>query len=165
MYRSVRRAWIGGLLVVALVAAAAGRAEAATITVGLAIVSSQDVDVEVSPGVVVKTVRSTWGNVTFDGVTVGTYVMRQEFSMPNNSSTTTPYPIPLVTVTLRLDPPIGTHFDTLILQGTVPGVAPNPGQVTTFGSVSAATGSLAFLRGATWTTAVGVGDIPLTFTF
>lgn len=158
------RVCLGSLLAI-LLFASAGAAQAATITVGLQIVDSESVNVEVSPGVSVLVVRSTWGNVRFNGITVGTYVMRQEFSMPGNTNTNTPYPMPLTTITLRLDPPVGSRFDTLVMHGTVPGDTPNPGQITSFGGVSTATGALAFLRGATWTTSVGVGDVPLTFTY
>lgn len=161
----MNRVRFGCVFALVMLFAAAGSVQAATISVGLQIVSSQTVNVEVSPGNNVTVVRSTWGNVRYNGMTVGTYVLRQEFAMANSTSTTTAYPIPSVTLTMRLDPPFGSHFDTLVLQGTVPGDAPNPGQITQFGSVTAATGMTAFLRGATWTTAVGVGDIPLTFTF
>jgi hypothetical protein len=165
MHRSVRRVSIGSLVMVALLVATAGRAEAATITVGLAIVSSQDAEIQVSPGVVVTTSRTTWGNVRVNGQTVGTYVMRSEFGMPNSEDTNTAFPLPQVTLTLRLNASVGTQFDTLIMQGTVPGPGPNPEQITIFGGVVVGTGSLAFLKNATWTTSVGVGDIPLTFTY
>lgn len=165
MHRSVRRVCLGSLLVFALLVATAGRAEAATLTVGLAIVSSQDAEVEVSPGVVVTTSRTMWGNVRVSGQTVGTYVMRSEFGMPNSEDTNTAFPLPQVTLTIRLNASVGTQFDTLILQGTVPGPGPNPGQITIFGGVVVGTGSLTFLKNATWATAVGAGDIPLTFTY
>jgi hypothetical protein len=112
----------------------------------------------------VKVQRATWGEVRYNGAKVGTYVMRQEYSQANSSSSTTPYPTPLMTLTLRLDPPFGSRFDTLILHGTYPGVA-NPGNITVIGNVSVGTGALAFLRGASWALAVGIGDIPLTFTY
>jgi hypothetical protein len=161
----MRRLCFGGLLVSLVLLASVGSAQAATITVGLAIVSSQDAKIQVSPGVEVTTSRTTWGNVRVDGQTVGTYVMRSEFGMPNSTDTNTAFPLPQVTITLRLNELVGTQFDTLVMQGTAPGPGPNPGQITIFGGVATATGSLAFLKDATWTTSVGVGDIPLTFTY
>jgi len=158
MKRVLRQVVVGAIAALAISAGAA-RVEAATITVGLVPVSSQEATAN---SVLVQ--RATWGNVMYNGMLVGTYVMRQEFAMAGNSNTTTPYPTPLVTITVRLDPPFGSRTDTLILQGTHPGVAV-PGNITIIGSVTAATGSIAFLRGAQWTTAVGVGDVPLTFTY
>lgn len=157
MKRVLSRACVGLMVAATMFVGGAVQAQAATITIGLAIVSSQDVDVNG-----VKVQRATWGNVTFNGAIVGTYVMRQEFAQAGNSNTTTPYPIPLVTISLRLDPPFGARTDTLIMQGTHPS---DGSGITILGSVTTATGSIAFLRGAQWTTAVGIGDIPLTFTY
>jgi hypothetical protein len=140
-------------------------ASAATITVEIVPVTQTVTAVEISPGTTVTVQRSTMGNVLFAGSIVGTYVMKQSFDIANSTSTTTAYPTPLTTITLRLNPPIGTHFDTLVMVGLAAGTTPNPDQITTFGNVTVATGTLAFLRGATFTTAVAVGNTPLTFTY
>lgn len=135
-------------------------ASAATITVEIVPVSQSVATINT-----VTVQRSTVGNVLFGGSVIGTYVLKQSFDLANSTDTATAYPTPLTTITLRLDPPIGTHFDTLVMVGTVPGTGPNPNQITAFGNVTVATGALAFLRGATFTTAIAVGNTPLTFTY
>lgn len=165
MLRMSNRALVGSLMAIGVLLTATSQAHAATITVRLVPTSQQVVPVEVTPGTVVTVVRSTWGSVIYNGATIGTYVMRQEFDLPNSTSTTTPFPTPLVTITIRLNPPFATPLDTLIMQGTVPGVAV-PGQITIFGNVTVATSTLAFLRGAAFATSVDNGlGVPLTFTY
>lgn len=166
MRNVLSRTLVGSMIAVALLLASADPARAATATVQLVPVTSQDVDIDIPPGNEFKVLRSTVGNVLFNGATIGTYVMRQEFGLLNSSSTTTPYPTPLVTITLRLDPPVGTHFDTLTMVGTVPGVGPNPAQITIFGNVTVATGALAFLKTASFSMSTNGGPgVPLTLTF
>jgi hypothetical protein len=165
MRSALNRVLVGSMVVVALVLAGADRAQAATATIQLVPVTSQDVDIQLPPNNEFKVLRSTVGNVLFNGATIGTYTMRQEFDLVTSSSTTTPYPTPLVTITVRLDPPVGTRFDVLIMQGTVPGVA-SPDNITIFGNVAVATGNLAFLKTAIFTMSTNGGPgVPLTLTF
>ncbi len=154
------------MIAVGLFLSSAERAEAATATIQLVPVTSRDVDVQLPPTDEFKVLRSTVGNVLFEGATIGTYVMRQEFGLVNSSATNTPYPTPLVTITIRLDAPVGTHFDTLTMVGTVPGSGPNPNSITIFGNVTVATGSLAFLKTASFSMSTNGGPgVPLTLTF
>jgi hypothetical protein len=71
----------------------------------------------------------------------------------------TVYPNPWITIMIRT---VGAPSELLVLEGTVKPLEEGGG---TFGGVTVATGTLAFLRGATFTTAVTGSGIALTFTY
>lgn len=165
MPKALGRTCFGWLLVLAMLVAGGGRAHAATATVSLVQVGDQEVVIPLGGPDEIELRRNSWGNVVLNGGIIGTYVLRIEVELPNVQDETSAYPTPSITLTIRLRP--SPSFDTVIMQGTVPGPGgPPPGGVIAFGNATVATGSLAFLRGATFfVTDSGGPDIPLTVVF
>jgi hypothetical protein len=131
-------------------------AAAATIQVLLNLVSSRDIDIAVQgpPFIEFKAQRSSWGNVTVDGGIVAYYVFSTE-DRRHEATDALVYPGTLVTVMIRTS---GSPAELLMLRGS--GRPLNEGGGT-HGSVIVATGSLAFLRGATFTTVLAGGNTTL----
>jgi hypothetical protein len=155
MVRILARACRWSILALVLMAGSTP-AEAATIIASLVPTASQDVDVPLGGTDELLLRRNIWGNVVFNGALIGTFVMRLEFELPNVSDISSGHPTPSVTLTVRLRPT--PSFDTLIMQGTVAGPGgPPPQGILFFGNVTVATGSLAFLRGATFDVSDEIG--------
>lgn len=134
------------VLLVVVATAVAGEAQAATVTVSLVPAGDEEIEVPLG-GVNTMLLReNSWGNVVHNGVIVGTFVLRLEYEVPNVQDSASQFPTPAVRLTIRLRPT--PSFDTIVMQGTVPG-APS-GAVLFFGNVTVATGTLVFLQGATF---------------
>lgn len=133
-----------------------GAAAAATIQVLLNLVASRDIDIAVQgpPFIEFKAQRSSWGTVTADGAVVAYYVFSTE-DRRHEATDALLYPGTLVTVMIRTG---GTPAELLVLRGAGRPLSEGGG---TYGSVIVATGSLAFLRGATFTTVLAGGNTTL----
>lgn len=137
------------------------RAEAATIQVTLNVIDFRDIDIPITtpPGEFAAQ-RSSWGSVTLSGAVVGYYVFSAEDKQHLGSLAPTVYPNPWYTIVLRIT---GSPSELLVLEGTRRPLNEGGG---TFGGVTVATGALAFLRGATFTTAAtGSGVVVLTLIY
>jgi hypothetical protein len=136
----------------ASVVAAPGPTEAATIQITLNLVASRDIDIPVAgpPYIEFKAQRSSWGTVTLSGGLVAYYVFSSE-DRRHEAAGALVYPGTLITLVIRT---IGPPSELLILRGS--GRPLNEGGGT-FGGVIVATGSLAFLNGASFTTVLTGG--------
>jgi hypothetical protein len=135
-------------------------AEAATIQVTLNPAGSRDIDIPISvpPGEFAAQ-RSSWGSVTFNGALVGYYVFSRADKQHLGNLFPTVYPNPWYTIVIRI---VGSPSELLVLEGSRKPLSEggNP-----FGGVTVATGSLAFLRGATFSTIATGGGVVLTLTY
>jgi hypothetical protein len=139
----------------------AGAANAATLQVLLNLVGSRDIDIPVQgpPYVEFRAQRSSWGTATVSGALVGYYVFSADDRRHEVTDAAT-YPGTQYTVMIRT---VGAPAELLVLRG---GARPLSQGGGTFGSVIVATGSLAFLRGAAFTTVLAGGNTTvLTLTY
>jgi hypothetical protein len=145
------------VMLVAFMAAAVGRADAATFQLALLVDGSKDIDINIAPVEPgeFKALDSSWGRLTLDGALVATYVHTREDKIHSGSMAPTDFPNPFYRIAIRA---IGAPTEVLILEGAARPLAEGGGAK---GGVTVATGALAFLRGATFTLAGGV----LTLTF
>lgn len=155
----MRKMALAVTLLAALVATSA-RADAATLQVTLNLEGNKDIDIPIDgPPTEFKALQAAWGNVTFNGAIVGNYVFDTQDKRHVGSQAPTQYPSPFVKIMIRT---IGAPAQLLVLEGTRRPIDEGTG---TFGGVTVATGPLAFLRGASFTTEVVNGAVVITFTF
>lgn len=152
---------IVAVILLASVATNLTPAEAATIQVSLNFVAGRDITIPVEgPNYVeFKAQRSDWGTVTVGGGLVAYYVFSFE-DRRHELNPGTLYPQNLVTLVIRT---AAAPTELLVLRGSDRPLSEGGG---TYGTVIVATGSLAFLRGASFTTAsAGGGSRVLTLTY
>ena len=135
-------------------------ADAATIQVTLNLAGFREIEIPipVPPGEF-RAQDSSWGTVTFNGALVGYYVFSTEEKQHTGSLAPTVYPNPWYTIAIRA---IGSPSELLVLEGSRKPLAEGGGA---FGGVTVATGALAFLRGATFTTEATASGVVLTLTY
>jgi hypothetical protein len=156
------RKMVMAVTLLAALVATSGRADAATLQVLLHVEGDKEIDIPIDqPPLEFQGLIASWGNVTFGNgnVLVGHYVFDREDKRHQGTLAPTQYPNPFVKIMIRT---VGIPSQLLVLEGSVPGPGEGSG---TFGGVTVATGPLAFLRGADFTTEVTSEGVLVTFTF
>lgn len=153
------RTFATAAVLVATLVAGAVRADAATLQVAFTVDGFRDIEIPITtfPGEF-QAVDSSWGGVTYGGGLVGYWVLGRDDLRHAGSLAPTVYPNPLYTIAIRT---VGAPSQLLILSGAS---HPLPGGGIV-GGVTVATGALAFLRGATFTTAIVNNVFTVTFTY
>ena len=135
-------------------------ADAATIQVTLNVQGFREIEIPITVfPFEFQAQESSWGSVTFNGALVGYYVFSVEEKQHTGSLAPTVYPNPWYTIVIRT---IGSPSELLVLEGSRKPLDEGGGA---FGGVTVATGPLAFLRGATFTTSAANGTVVVTFTY
>ncbi len=147
-------------MLLAVLLAGPGQSEAATLQVAFQVDGFRDIEIPINtfPGEF-QLLDSSWGQVLVGGGLVGHYVFARHDVRHAGSLAPTEYPSPLCTIAIRT---VGTPSQLLILDGASQPLADGGGIV---GGVTVATGPLAFLRGATFTTAIVNNVFVVTFTY
>jgi hypothetical protein len=136
------------------------RAEAATIQVTLNPIGFREIEIPITtPPGEFDALTSSWGSVTLSGALVGYYVFSTEDKQHTGSLAPTVYPNPWYTIVVRIT---GSPTELLVLEGSRQPLNEGGG---TFGGVTVATGALAILRGATFTTAATGSGVVLTLIY